>query len=320
MTRRTAIVLAALLLTLLAPLAAQPATAAPPGPRLQTAASTLASAFRCTGDPATSARRTVLLVHGTGATPAENFNWNYAKWLPARGFPVCTITIPRRGLGDLQTNVEYVVWAIRRASAISGRKIAVIGHSQGAFLPSYALRVWPDLGRKVSDLISYAGAITHGTDQAKVLCALPCAQAFQQFTPGSNLLTQIAKRPLPEGPAYTAFSTRLDEVVTPQPMASRISAPGARNYVMQDLCPLSLGEHLTIIGERAARQLTFDALTHAGPGKVSRISKRQCGFAPETAAALVALPTFGIGIVSTYPGLATTTEPRLRCYWTRTCG
>jgi triacylglycerol lipase len=46
----------------------------------------------------------------------------------------------RSVLGNAQVSVEYVVWAIRHVAQVSGRKVSIIGHSQGAFLPSYALR------------------------------------------------------------------------------------------------------------------------------------------------------------------------------------
>lgn len=296
-------------------LALAPARADAPGPGLRTDTATLNAAFACTDDVATSPRRTVLLVHGTGAVPDENFSWNYYDKLPRWGHSYCTITIPDRGMGDVQTNVEYVVHAIRKTYRLSGRKIAIIGHSQGAFLPSYALRVWPDLAGKVEDFISYAGAITYGTDQADLICGVPCPAAFHQFRPGSNLLTALAARPLPEGPSYTGFATSLDEIVTPQPKASRVVAPGARNYLLQDLCPTDLGEHLTIIAERPFFQLTFDALNRPGPGRLARIEDLRCGFDPLVIQALPGLATFGLGVLTSAPQHSATEEPPLRGYW-----
>ncbi|KAA1421938.1 alpha/beta fold hydrolase [Nocardioides humilatus] len=291
--------------------------AAAPGPKLRTDRAALAAAFACTDNIGTSHRRAVLLVHGTGAVPDENFAWNYYDKLRQQGHPYCTITIPDRGMGDLQVNVEYVVFAIRQAYRLSGREIAVIGHSQGAFLPSYALRMWPDLAGKVEDFISYAGAITYGTDQGALLCSLPCAEAFSQFTPGSNLLTELAKHPLPKGVSYTSFFTQYDEIVTPQPKASTIVGPGARNYLLQDLCPLDLAEHLLIIAEKPFFQLAFDALHHRGPGRLARVGKVACGFDPQVIRAVPALPTFGLGILTDYPADIATEEPPLRGYWRR---
>ncbi|WP_183095101.1 esterase/lipase family protein [Nocardioides stalactiti] len=290
--------------------------ATPAGPVLRADRAELEAAMECTSDIRSAPKRAVLLVHGTGAVPDENFAWNFYDKLARRGHPYCTVVIPDRGMGDLQHNVEFVVHAIRRTYRLSGREIAVIGHSQGAFLPSYALRIWPDLAGKVEDFISYAGAFTYGTDQASLLCALPCAEAFQQFTPGSDLLEALARRPLPRGVSYTAFATRYDEIVTPQPKASRIVARGARNYLLQDLCPLDLAEHLTIIAETPFFQLTFDALRHPGPGRSARVDLR-CGFDPQVISALPALPTFGLGILTDYPQHTVQEEPPLRGYWRR---
>ncbi len=285
------------------------------GPSLTTPKSRLAAAFHCTSNIATSPKKAVLLVHGTVATPAEDFSWNYNKTLPDHGYPYCTITIPDRALGDLQVNVEYVVHAIRRTYELSGKKIAIIGHSQGASLPAYALRIWPDLAPKVDDFISYAGAFENGTQAGNLVCAVPCATAFKQFTPGSTFLTALAQHPMPAGPSYTSFATRYDEVVFPQPAASRLIAPGARNYVVQDLCPLDVSEHLTIIAEKPLVQLTLDALANPGPGQLARVGKLRCGLDPRVLQSVPSLLTFGLGFLTTYPAQLTTTEPPLRPYW-----
>lgn len=284
------------------------------GPPLQTPTATLDGALDCTDDVGTSDQRAVLLVHGTGATPAENFNWNYIPFLTDEGYPYCTVTIPQRAMGDLQRNVEFVVHAIRRVYELSGDKIAIIGHSQGATLPAYALRMWPDLAPMVEDFISYAGAFEYGTSLADLTCLLPCAQAFRQFRPSSNLLTELAKHPMPEGPSYTAFATRYDEIVVPQPKASRLNAPGAQNYLLQDLCPLDIAEHLTIIAEKPFFALALDALEYPGPGELSRIDL-QCGFDRHVAQSLPHLVTFGLGTVGSYGAELSTVEPPLRSYW-----
>ncbi|WP_162602498.1 esterase/lipase family protein [Nocardioides daejeonensis] len=287
------------------------------GPRLRTSKAVLNHAIACTSNVGKVRKRTVLLVHGTGAVPDDNFTWNYYAALKKRGNPYCTVRIPKRGMGDLQHNVEFVVHAIRAVHRRAGRKIAIIGHSQGATLPAYALRIWPDTAKRVADFISYAGAFDLGTSMANVLCVLPCAEAFKQYTPGSNFLTALAKHPLPPGPSYTAFATRYDEIVTPQPAASHLQAPGARNYLLQDLCPADVAEHLLIIAEKPFFQLAFDALDHRGPGKLSRIGKVTCGLDKQVANALPALPGFGTGILTSYPSTLTATEPPLRAYLRR---
>lgn len=293
------------------------------GPRLQTSRTELARTLHCTDDLAGARKTPVLLVHGTGATPADDFSWNYLQYLPQRGYPTCTVTIPSRALGDVQSNVEYVVHALRTIHRQSGRKVSVIGHSQGAFLATYALRFWPDLAHKVDDLIGFAGTYTYGTDVANVICSNPitCVTAFTQFKPGSRFLAAVAARPLPKGPSYTAFSTALDEIVIPQPHASTLHAPGARNYRLQSICPLDVAEHLLIIGERPMQQLTFDALDHRGPARLSRVANVRCGLLPETAQAVLPSVNFLLGIVGELPAVRRPSmrEPELRCYLTDSC-
>src|SRR2546426_10086337 len=71
----------------------------------------LAAATWC--DTGSATRRTVLLIHGTGATPDEAWAWNYEKALPAAGFGVCTVTLPDRALHDFTASAEYPAYAAR---------------------------------------------------------------------------------------------------------------------------------------------------------------------------------------------------------------
>lgn len=290
-----------------------------PGPQLQESPANLRSSLWCSEAVKTSAKAPVLLVHGTAATPAEDFTGNLSLYLPRAGYPVCTVTIPRRSMTDVQVNVEYVVHAIRAVSARSGGKIDVIAHSQGAFLTTYALRFWPDLALKVDDFIGYAGTYTYGSDLAPVLCAVICTAAYHQLSPGSRTLEAVVRRSLPRGPSYTAFSSNLDEIIIPQPMASHLVAPGARNYVLQDHCPLDVAEHLFITFEKPFLQLTLDALTHRGPAELERIPRLSCGLLPQAAGTVPSLVTFLLGASQVMARYAVRDEPPLRCYLRPAC-
>ena len=107
--------------------------AALPGPPLQTPVATLAAAVSCSPDLASSTKPPVLLVEGTfNETPQQDFGWNFMQVLPRAGYPVCTVALPGRSLGDMQTTVEYVVYAIREIAQRSGRKVSVIGQQSGS--------------------------------------------------------------------------------------------------------------------------------------------------------------------------------------------
>ena len=68
--------------------------------------------------------------------------------------------------------------AIRRIHRISGRRVAVMGHSQGGMSMRWALRFWPDTRAMVDDVIGFAGS-NHGTDSGGG-CANGCTPAGWQ--------------------------------------------------------------------------------------------------------------------------------------------
>ncbi len=83
-------------------------------------------------------------VPGTGATPKDNFSWNYEPALSARHIPWCAVSLPDAGNNDIQVAGQYLVYSIRTMYARAGRPIGIIGHSQGGMAPRWALRFWPD--------------------------------------------------------------------------------------------------------------------------------------------------------------------------------
>jgi len=235
---------------------------ATPGPPLDVPLAKLQAGLHCDSNIASASKPAVLLVPGTFVSLEQDYGPNFMKLLPAHGYPVCTVVYPNEGATDTQVSVQYIVYAIRRMSELTGRRVDVIGHSQGAWLPGYALRFWPDLARKVDDFIGYPGVWTYGSDTASTVCAVKlCPAAFQQAAHGSKHMAALARMPFPAGPSYTSFMTLTDEAVTPQPLASTIVAPGARNFIQQDLCPLDVDERVTMIDEAPFAALALDALT-----------------------------------------------------------
>lgn len=286
-----------------------------PGPRLLEPQAKLDAALNCPPDLSSSNQPPVLLVPGTLGTVQQNYGSNFLQRLPREGYPVCTVAYPDKGVTDLQVGVEYVAYAIREVARRAQRKIAVIGHSQGAFLPGYALRFWPDLARKVDDFVGFAGPWAHGTTLSYSLCNLPCGEAFRQFKPDSAFTAAVADVAFPSGPSYTSFLTRTDELVTPQPLASTIVAPGARNYILQDLCPSDITEHITMVYAEPFVALTLDALAHPGPASTQRTGQLPCGLIPETPAGVPGLAMFAVqGIVAENAAHPAFEAPPLRCY------
>lgn len=245
----------------------------------------------------------VLLVHGTTVGGHEQWEWTYLPLLVQRGFDVCHVTYPDRGLNDMQISAEYVVHALRRIRAETGRKVAMIGHSQGALMPRWALKWWPSAREAVQDFVLIAGP-NHGTLIAELnpLTLLPLDRlpislplvgtpgAILQFRPGSNFIAALnAGDETPGNIDYTTLYSQFDELV--QPVAPVPTAaldfgqdnPRVANLLLQSICPGRLVTHFTIgLTDRLTFELVLDAISNPGPANVERAGgpSRLCGLAP----------------------------------------
>ena len=244
-------------------------------PPLSVPAEELAAALECV-EPATPdpAKEPVLLVHGTGVTPEENWSFNYRAVLPEQGWTTCTVRLPDRALGDIQVASEYVVAAVRTMAARAGGPVDVLGHSQGGLEPRWAVRWWPGIRSLVDDLVTLA-APHHGTVVADGGCANGCAPAIQQMRPGSKFLAALNEGDETPGDiSYTSVGTRTDQLV--QPVESTALAGGATSIILQDLCPGRPVDHVGIVTDAPTFALVVDAFTSPGPADVARFDAAQC--------------------------------------------
>jgi triacylglycerol lipase len=217
----------------------------------------------------------VLLVHGTGATPGEIWGSNYGVVLPRLGYDTCTVALPMRALGDIQVSAEYVVYAIRAMSATYGRKVNILGHSQGPLEPRWALQWWPSLRSQVDHLVMMA-APNHGTIVANALVA--CSPACLQMKVGSRFLAALnAFDETPGAVSYTSIYSLTDELVQPAFPQPTSALAGATNILMQDLCPGRVVEHVQFAVDAAVFAVVMDAFTHPGmDADPARIDRRMC--------------------------------------------
>lgn len=162
---------------------------------------------------------------------------------------------------------------------IAERKVAVIGISQGGLLPRFALSYWPDLRRKVSDLLAVA-APQHGAPPRLQLgeivvsegCseATPCKPAVWQQERGSKLLDVLNGRPdeTPGRVSYTTVRSLTDETVRPTSGKRPTAAlEGARNILIQDVCPGRETTHVGSLVDSVTFAALFDAVETKGKGK-----------------------------------------------------
>ncbi len=233
------------------------------GPKLGVEPSLLDAALSCTAD-VVNAQREVVLITPAFSTAEESFG-GYLRQLPFLGIPTCSITLPDHGFADLQNAAEYVVYAIRKISAISGQKIILFGHQHGPLDQLWALAFWPDLPAKVVSAISLATP-HNGTQAATVACnaGMRCAPSEWQIAGGSLFITALNARPAPAGVAITSIATMFDEVIVPQPAVSH--REGATNIVLQDICPGHMVEHFTILTDNLTYELVLDAINNPGKG------------------------------------------------------
>ena len=301
-----------------------------PGPPLDVPAVSLRAALSCTSGVSGATRNPILLVPGTNLDPQSNYSWNYERAFAALHWPYCTVTLPSHAMGDSQVAGEYVVYALRTMAAQAGRKVDVLGYSQGGMLPRWALRFWPDTRALVGDLVGLDPS-NHGTLDTDVICHLVCPPAYWQQASTSNF-TQALNSGVETfaGIDYTVAYSRTDEIVVPNLTArgsSSLHTGDGRieNVAVQQVCPLDVSEHLAMgTYDPVGYALAVDAFTHAGPADPARIARSVCGqavqpgvnpttFATDYAGTLAAI---GAAFVS---APETTAEPKLACY-TRAAG
>lgn len=247
------------------------------GPPLQTHPALLDAALECSGDLRRTTHNPVLLVHGTYVLPHENWGWNYLHALPHTGRDVCTVRLPHRALDDMQASAEFVVHAVRTMHRRTGRKVDIIGHSQGGLEPRWAIKYWADVRAAVGNLVTL-GAPHHGTWAANVFSPVPCAyRACLQMRAGSEFITALnAGDETPGNVAYTSIYSRADHVIVPGFIHPTAVLDGARNIAVQDLCPLKPTSHVGLAFEPVVYALVLDALSHDGPANPQRVPRGLC--------------------------------------------
>lgn len=256
-----------------------------PGPALSVPQRRLAKSVQCTADATRAKRNVVLFVHGTTITPEKNFGWNWFPALDQRDWPYCSVKMPNNAMSDIQVSAEYVVFAIRHVNRISGRKVDVLGHSQGGNVPRFALRFWPDTRRMVDDYVGFA-ATNHGSLTVNAMCppVTGCAPALWQQTFDSNYARAMnSHQETFPGISYTNIYTRTDQFVQPnldETGTSSLHGGGGKitNIAIQDICPADLASEHIAVGsyDPTAYAIAIDALTHNGPAEPARVPTDAC--------------------------------------------
>jgi hypothetical protein len=301
-----------------------PSSAAAADPALTVPQATLDAAVHCVGPSLKGTNLTpVMLVTGTGATGDEVYTITKGAW-DLYGHPLCYVNFPDKMTADIQISAQYLVNAIRYEYAQSGKKIAILGISQGGLLPRFALTWWPSLRAKVGDVVAAAGT-QHGStiinSSYTINSCSPhggCPPAVWQQAAGSNLLNALNAYPdeTPGTTSWTTVRSTTDEVVQPQTGTNPTSSlKGATNVSIQSVCRNRKTSHVGALLDSVTFEALFDAVAHSGPAKVSRLPKNVCSHPFATgldegatwvvlAVAASRLSSLNVPVVSAEPALA----------------
>lgn len=228
----------------------------------------------------------VVLFHGLGATMGENWAY-FSPVLKAQGYCVFALTygmdprFPNRGgtISVKESAPEIGAFVDRVLAETGASKVDVVGHSEGTFTPEYWIKVLGGAA-KVDKYVAwtpvYDGSKLLALDLVRDLGAplglskpvIDLVAAFCGFCPevlaGSDVVRALnagggSGTP---GVKYTTVMTKYDELVVPYTSGVN-DAPGAKNIVLQDVCPANPSEHVAVAFDPAVAQITLNALDPA---------------------------------------------------------
>jgi len=227
----------------------------------------------------------IVLVHGLGATMAENWA-TFSPLLADNGYCVFALTygldpgeVYVGGLQAMETSSQQLATFVDRVLSRTGAtKVDLVGHSEGTVMPQYYLKFLggeAKVNRYVAITPLYQGTTLDGVGaflnaletyfptgaapiEAAVASGCGSCQEFLQGSPFLQHLYADGHFAVP-GIEYTTIMTRYDELVSPY-TSGELHAPNATNIVVQDQCPLDFSEHATMAFDPVVAQDVLNAL------------------------------------------------------------
>jgi triacylglycerol lipase len=219
-------------------------------------------------------KQVVLLGSGFGQWGTETYAKGLGVVLSNANFDWCTINVPDRLVGDVQTNTEFTVAAVRWIHHQTGRPVSLVSHSLGAMVARWAVQWWPDVRADVDHVVTIEGA-NQGLPTGNVLCVTVCSPAHWQGRVGSHFMAAMNSDPMLAGPVYTAIASIID-VYNVSPTVYFIPGNESGNVYVQDKCPGRPVDHMQAVFDAAVLGIVMDVLTHSGQVDLNRIPDAVC--------------------------------------------
>ncbi|NKY42408.1 esterase/lipase family protein [Nocardia cerradoensis] len=220
--------------------------------------------------------RPIILAHGTDATAYTDWS-GIGPQLVAAGF--CVFAPNYGGKPDATSYGTEDLWASSRQfgdfvdrvlSATGADKVELVGFSQGANITRYYVDrlggapyvdQWiglasPSYGGQMYGLVPLADAMPGLWNVYQQVTSLAAVQQAQ----GSPFIRELdAGSDTVPGVRYTTVGSRVDEMIQPSGNIA-LTGPGARNLVLQDLCPIDLTGHFHMVYDPYVQQLLLTLL------------------------------------------------------------
>ena len=240
----------------------------------------------------------VILIPGTAVPSGTTWYYTFSKLGNSTDADVVWVNLPRASLNDAQVNAEYVAYAINYISSLCSKPTALISWSQGGLNTQWALKYWPSTRPALRDFIALSPDF-HGTVVEAAICPaltyIACTPSILQQAWTSEFIQTLRSSSgdsayVPTTIVYSSF----DEIVEPMsgPNASALlndaRSVGVTLAHLQSICPDQPAggfyTHEGVLYNPLAWALAIDAITHPGPGSLTRLDlKEVCGMtlAPE---------------------------------------
>lgn len=280
----------------------------------------------------------VILVPGTGALGGVNFVGNFAKVMALNqsiAQPVW-LNIPGAMLDDVQTNAEYIAYAIKYMSSLTGAKVCVLGWSQGNLATQWVMKYWPTARNATKQLISispdFHGTLIANIADLPIIDKIPLPPSILQQQSNSRFVRTLRAGGGDSAyvPTTTLYSSVFDEIVQPQ-AGTGASAfikdarnVGVSNNEIQRVCPGTpageFGTHESLLFNGLSMAIAIDALSNGGPADLTRIDlSTVCQQLAHPALNVTdvnltegLIPLAGLNVLEYRPGV--TKEPAIRSY------